>query len=85
MTSVRITEADVDGFRQNLDEWGYRAVGGRAGRAGDGADRARGDSRFRAFTFDLLRIGDGGVAEITTFDSSMFDAFGLPPELEVDD
>jgi RNA polymerase sigma-70 factor (ECF subfamily) len=39
-----------------------------------------GDSIFRAFKLDVLRIGDGNIAEITTFDASMFRAFGLPPE-----
>jgi RNA polymerase sigma-70 factor (TIGR02960 family) len=43
--------------------------------------RRPGDSTFRAFKFDVLRIVDGKIAEITTFDPSLFPAFGLPPTL----
>jgi RNA polymerase sigma-70 factor (TIGR02960 family) len=40
-----------------------------------------GDTEFRAFKLDVLRIEDGAIAEITTFGSSLFEAFGLPPRL----
>ena len=40
--------------------------------------RRWGDSEFRAFKFDVLRIADGRVVEVTTFGVSMFPAFGLP-------
>ena len=40
--------------------------------------RAPGDTEFRAFKFDVLRIEDGRIAEITTFDAKLFPAFGLP-------
>jgi RNA polymerase sigma-70 factor (TIGR02960 family) len=40
-----------------------------------------GDTEFRAFKFDIMRIEDGAVAEITTFGSSLFPAFGLPSVL----
>ena len=43
--------------------------------------RRPGDSEFRAFKFDVLRIEDGAIAEITTFGASLFPAFGLPPTL----
>jgi len=33
---------------------------------------------FRAFKLDVLRIVDGLVAEVTTFDATLFDRFGLP-------
>jgi RNA polymerase sigma-70 factor (TIGR02960 family) len=39
--------------------------------------RAPGDSQFRAFKFDVLRIEDGAIAEITTFGPELFPAFGL--------
>jgi RNA polymerase sigma-70 factor (ECF subfamily) len=39
--------------------------------------RRPGDSVFRAFKLDALRIRDGEVAEITTFGWSFFPAFGL--------
>jgi hypothetical protein len=43
--------------------------------------RRPGDSRFRAFKFDVLRIENGLIVEITTFGSAMFPAFGLAPML----
>jgi RNA polymerase sigma-70 factor (TIGR02960 family) len=44
--------------------------------------RLPGDTEFRAFKFDVLRIADGRIAEITTFGPSLFPAFGLPPTLD---
>jgi RNA polymerase sigma-70 factor (TIGR02960 family) len=41
--------------------------------------RQPGDSEYRAFKFDVLRVEGGMIAEVTTFDASLFDAFGLPP------
>jgi hypothetical protein len=43
--------------------------------------RAPGDTEFRAFKFDVLRILGGRIAEITTFDATLFPEFGLPPTL----
>jgi RNA polymerase sigma-70 factor (ECF subfamily) len=43
--------------------------------------RQAGDTHFRAFKFDVLRIENGRIAEITTFGPSLFPAFGLPPTL----
>ena len=43
--------------------------------------RRPGDTEFRAFKFDVLRIEDGAIAEITTFGVSRFPHFGLPPTL----
>ena len=40
-----------------------------------------GDSEFRAFKLDVLRVDDGEIVEITTFGPSLFPAFGLPPTL----
>jgi RNA polymerase sigma-70 factor (ECF subfamily) len=44
--------------------------------------RKPGDTAFRAFKFDVLRIDGGLVAEITTFGPELFPAFGLAPTLE---
>src|SRR5262249_10840931 len=41
--------------------------------------RRPGDTAFRAFKFDVLRIQDGAIVEITTFGAGLFSAFGLPP------
>ena len=64
-------------------EGDWRLVPTRANRMPTAASylRRRGDSEFRAFKFDVLRIEDGAIAEITTFGSSLFPAFGLPPTL----
>jgi hypothetical protein len=43
--------------------------------------RGPGDTQFRAFEFDVLRIEGGRIAEVTTFDATLFPAFGLPPTL----
>jgi RNA polymerase sigma-70 factor (TIGR02960 family) len=43
--------------------------------------RRPGDSAFRAFKLDVLRVERGAIAEITTFGPALFGAFGLPPVL----
>jgi RNA polymerase sigma-70 factor (TIGR02960 family) len=43
--------------------------------------RRPGDTEFRAFKFDVLRIEEGAIAEITTFGTALFPAFELPPTL----
>ncbi len=43
--------------------------------------RRPGDTTFRAFKLDVLRIVDGKIAEITTFGWSLFPSFGLPSTL----
>lgn len=40
--------------------------------------REDGDTEFRAMSLDVLRIVDGRIAEITTFEPHLFPAFGLP-------
>jgi RNA polymerase sigma-70 factor (ECF subfamily) len=43
--------------------------------------RRPGDTAFRAFKLDVLRVERGAIAEITTFGSALFVHFGLPPTL----
>ena len=43
--------------------------------------RRPGDSEFRAFKFDVLRVADGAIVEITTFGPELFPRFGLAPTL----
>ncbi|GAA4603037.1 RNA polymerase subunit sigma-70 [Actinoallomurus liliacearum] len=43
--------------------------------------RRPGDSEFRAFKFDVLRVEDDRIKEITTFGPELFPRFGLPPTL----
>jgi RNA polymerase sigma-70 factor (ECF subfamily) len=61
----------------------WRNVPTRANRMPAAASYLRkdGDSEFRAFKFDVLRIEDGRIAEITTFNADMFPVFGLAPTL----
>jgi RNA polymerase sigma-70 factor (ECF subfamily) len=42
--------------------------------------RRPGDTEFRAYKLDVLRIAAGLIAEITTFGPAVFDACGLPPD-----
>ena len=44
--------------------------------------RRPGDTEFRLFKLDILRIVDGKIAEITTFGGTQIEAFGLPETLE---
>jgi RNA polymerase sigma-70 factor (ECF subfamily) len=62
-------------------EW--RLVPTRANRMPTAASYLRqpGDTEFRAFKFDVLRVVDGRIAEITTFGPELFPVFGLPPTL----
>jgi RNA polymerase sigma-70 factor (ECF subfamily) len=43
---------------------------------------AHGDDTYRAVKLDVLRVEDGKVAEVTTFDARLFPAFGLPATLD---
>jgi RNA polymerase sigma-70 factor (ECF subfamily) len=58
----------------------WRLVPTRANRMPAAASylRKRGETEWRAFKFDILRCEDGGIAEITTFDATLFEQFGLP-------
>jgi RNA polymerase sigma-70 factor (TIGR02960 family) len=44
--------------------------------------RKPGSATYEPFAMDVLRLEDGMVAEIITFDSHVFEWFGLPPQLE---
>jgi len=61
----------------------WRLVPTRANGAPTAASYLRrpGDTAYRACKLDVLRIKDGYIAEITTFDARLFPAFGLPPTL----
>ena len=43
--------------------------------------KAPGDTEFRAFKLDVLRVEGRRIAEITTFGATLFPAFGLPATL----
>jgi RNA polymerase sigma-70 factor (TIGR02960 family) len=61
----------------------WRLVATRANRQPAAASYLRrpGDSVYRAFKLDVLRVEDGAIAEITTFHSDLFAAFGLAETL----
>jgi RNA polymerase sigma-70 factor (TIGR02960 family) len=64
-----------------MGEW--RLVPTRANRmpAAAGYLRAPGDTEFRAFKLDVLRVRGHEIAEITTFNADLFPQFGLPAVL----
>jgi RNA polymerase sigma-70 factor (ECF subfamily) len=43
--------------------------------------RSPGDSEYRAFKLDVIRVQSGRIAEVTTFGAELFPAFDLPPTL----
>lgn len=61
----------------------WRLVATRANRLPAAASYLRrpGDTRFRPFKLDVLRIADGAIAEITTFGWKLYPAFGLEATL----
>ena len=63
---------------ETIGDW--RLVPTRANRMPTAASylRAPGDTEFRAFKFDVIRVEDGLIAEVTTFNADLFEAFGLP-------
>jgi RNA polymerase sigma-70 factor (TIGR02960 family) len=62
---------------ESMGDW--RLVPTRANRLPAAASYLRrpGETEFRAFKIDVLRVQDGKIAEITTFDATLFEAFGL--------
>ncbi len=68
-------------FGPGTGEW--RLLPTRANRMPAAASyyRAPGDDTFRKYKIDVLRVRDGKIAEVTTFDASLFEQFGLPATL----
>jgi RNA polymerase sigma-70 factor (TIGR02960 family) len=64
-----------------MGEWRLVATSANRQPAAASYLRAPGDTVFRAFKLDVLRIQDGLIAEITTFDARLFGAFALAPTL----
>jgi RNA polymerase sigma-70 factor (TIGR02960 family) len=67
----------------NLRPGEWRLVATSANRMPTAASyrRAPGDTEFRAFKLDVMRIEGDAIKEITTFDATLFEAFGLPATL----
>ncbi len=76
-----IVQSLITGLR-DPGEW--RLIPVRANRQPAAASYLRpwGGTEFEAFKFDILRVENGRIAEITTFDATLFPVFGLPPILE---
>jgi RNA polymerase sigma-70 factor (TIGR02960 family) len=76
--ALRRLQERAFGAEENMGEW--RLIATAANRMPTAASYLRqpGDTLFRAFKFDVLRIEGGLVAEVTTFRPDRFAAFGLP-------
>ena len=76
-----ISLLEIANDREQMGEW--RLVPTRANRQPAAASylRRAGDTVFRAFKIDVMRVEAGLIAEITTFDSTLFEAFGLAETL----
>ena len=70
-------------FAEETRDGDWRLVPTRANRMPTAASYLRrpGDTEFRAFKLDVLRIEGGVIAEITTFGHAHFADFDLPPTL----
>ena len=64
-----------------MGEWRLIPVGANRMPAAASYLRRPGDTQFRAFKLDVLRIEAGAIAEITTFGVGILAAFGLKPTL----
>jgi RNA polymerase sigma-70 factor (TIGR02960 family) len=60
-----------------MGEWRLVPVGANRMPAAASYLRRPGDSVFRAFKLDVMRVEDGVIAEVTTFGAGPFAAFGL--------
>jgi RNA polymerase sigma-70 factor (ECF subfamily) len=72
----------MPGLQAGLDdagEWRLRPVHANRMPAMASYLRAPGDTEFRAFKLDVVRIEGGLIVEITTFGAALFPEFGLPP------
>jgi RNA polymerase sigma-70 factor (ECF subfamily) len=65
----------------SIGEWRLIATGANRMPTAASYLRAPGDSEFRAFKFDVIRVQNGKIAEITTFGAELFPAFDLPATL----
>jgi RNA polymerase sigma-70 factor (TIGR02960 family) len=76
----QILQSLVVGLRES-GEWRLVPTGANRQPAAASYLRATGETAFRAFKLDVMRFEGGLVAEITTFDATLFPAFGLPSTL----
>ena len=67
--------------RAAMGEWRLVPAGANQMPAAASYLRRPGDSVFRAFKLDVMRVEGAVIAEITTFPADHFAAFGLQPTL----
>ncbi|HEY4093971.1 MAG TPA: RNA polymerase subunit sigma-70 [Baekduia sp.] len=65
-------------YESGMGEWRLVPVGANRQPAAASYLLAPGATEWVAFKFDVLRVVDGKIAEITTFGPTLFAAFGLP-------
>ncbi len=66
---------------RSIGEWRLIATGANRMPAAASYLRRPGDTRFRAFKLDVIRVQNGQIAEVTTFNADLFGALGLPAAL----
>ena len=71
--SIRPLMADA----ASMGDWRLVPVGANRMPAAASYLRRPGDTQFRAFKLDVMRIEAGMIVEITTFNAELFTAFGL--------
>jgi hypothetical protein len=64
-----------------MGDWRVLPVAANRMPAAAGYLRRPGDTKFRAFKLDVMRMDAGVIAEVTVFNPELFPAFGLPPTL----
>ena len=64
-----------------MGDWRVLPVAANRMPAAAGYLRRPGDTKFRAFKLDVMRMESGLIAEVTVFNEELFPAFGLPPTL----
>jgi len=64
-----------------MGDWRVLAAAANRMPAAAGYLRRPGDTMFRAFKLDVMRMEAGQIAEVTVFNAELFPAFGLPPTL----
>ena len=71
----------VRAFESEIGEWKLFEAWANRQPASVSYLRAPGDTRFRAYKVDVLRVDGDHIAEITTFDHQFVGAFGFPEVL----
>jgi RNA polymerase sigma-70 factor (ECF subfamily) len=73
--------AELQETAKGMGEWKLVPIAANRMPAAASYLRAPGDDTFRAFKLDVLRIEGDRIAEVTTFNADLFEAFGLEATL----